>query len=506
MDEEKMELLNAPKTVTFKKQAHRSKLSRFCSINRSTLRYKVFYFAQQLSAATILTFMSVFFRYMGMSATQTGVLIGLRPFVRLLAAPMWGIIADKTGRYRCILLMNIVLSVIIYFSLTGVLAVHEYDTARMNVTQPVSPTKGHNTTALMDGVLEASKYHPYLTNSQTFWLLLVIVLCGDVFYAPILPVMDATVTYWEGSQNFGKQRMFDALGFSLGSLLSGLAMDKTAGMDYFGIGNNGVSSWTPNYMTSFFMYLGGGIFMISVTSIMKFNVIMKERNEFPLDQLKNLLKSGPVLVFLVVAVLLGLINSAATWYVYWFVQDLGGTQFNVGLTETIMSLSQAFFYYPGNVLEGRIGITWFMALVCIVYGIQLVIYSFMHSPWLILLVEIPHGFTYCAMQIICTTYASATAPKGLSATLQTVVYSTHFGLGWCLGSFIGGHCYEKYGARNLFRGLAVACVVMLFPIAILRVLIKKRAKSGEQVFITDAVRTVEYEYIRGDYSRSSYVR
>lgn len=51
--------------------------------------------------------MGVYFKQMGMNATQSGFLIGSRPFVEFLSAPFWGSLADRWQKGKILLLASL---------------------------------------------------------------------------------------------------------------------------------------------------------------------------------------------------------------------------------------------------------------------------------------------------------------------------------------------------------------------------------------------------------------
>ncbi|XP_001638321.2 major facilitator superfamily domain-containing protein 6 [Nematostella vectensis] len=102
--------------------------SRPCfAINPLTFKYKVLYFFNLCGRACFLKFLPVFYRQLGMSSFQTGLLVAIRLLVRLLSAPVWGVLADRTGRYKVVLIVILIGSTLSFSSLAGVLVVHEMD-------------------------------------------------------------------------------------------------------------------------------------------------------------------------------------------------------------------------------------------------------------------------------------------------------------------------------------------------------------------------------------------
>lgn len=65
------------------------------AINRELLIAKAFYFCFFSAFGSLLPLMAIYFKNMGMTPTQAGILIGIRPFVGYLSAPFWADLADR---------------------------------------------------------------------------------------------------------------------------------------------------------------------------------------------------------------------------------------------------------------------------------------------------------------------------------------------------------------------------------------------------------------------------
>ena len=50
----------------------------------------------------------VYFKQLGMNPAQCGMLIGVRPFIELCSAPMWGGVADRFKKGKTLLLLSMV--------------------------------------------------------------------------------------------------------------------------------------------------------------------------------------------------------------------------------------------------------------------------------------------------------------------------------------------------------------------------------------------------------------
>ncbi|EFX62423.1 hypothetical protein DAPPUDRAFT_120249 [Daphnia pulex] len=73
-------------------------------VNRELLIAKAFYFCFFSAFGSLLPLMAIYFKNMGMTPTQAGILIGIRPFVGYLSAPFWADLADRFKKGRIMLL------------------------------------------------------------------------------------------------------------------------------------------------------------------------------------------------------------------------------------------------------------------------------------------------------------------------------------------------------------------------------------------------------------------
>jgi len=64
-------------------------------VNRELLIAKAFYLLFFSAFGSLLPLMAIYFKNMGMTPTQAGILIGIRPFVGYLSAPFWADLADR---------------------------------------------------------------------------------------------------------------------------------------------------------------------------------------------------------------------------------------------------------------------------------------------------------------------------------------------------------------------------------------------------------------------------
>lgn len=79
----------------------------FGTVDSELLVVKSFYFCFYSAFGSLFPLMGVYFKQMGMNASQCGFLIGSRPFVEFLSAPFWGTLADRWQKGKLLLLASL---------------------------------------------------------------------------------------------------------------------------------------------------------------------------------------------------------------------------------------------------------------------------------------------------------------------------------------------------------------------------------------------------------------
>ena len=69
---------------------------------------KCLYFFYYASISCIQPFLTVYYSSLGKGSEIIGILSALRPLMTLLVAPLWGVLADRTGSRNEILMVRII--------------------------------------------------------------------------------------------------------------------------------------------------------------------------------------------------------------------------------------------------------------------------------------------------------------------------------------------------------------------------------------------------------------
>ena len=77
------------------------------SLQTSEIWYKAYYFLFYGAIGSSVPYLTLYFKQLGFSAAQAGLLAGIRFFSEFIGAPVWGMIADKYKMRKAILFLSL---------------------------------------------------------------------------------------------------------------------------------------------------------------------------------------------------------------------------------------------------------------------------------------------------------------------------------------------------------------------------------------------------------------
>ncbi|KAL9968557.1 hypothetical protein ACROYT_G020665 [Oculina patagonica] len=473
---------------------------RFCHINKSLLVLKLYYFFVFSGQACIKPFFPVFFRHVGMSAQQTGIIIGLQPVARLLGAPVFGALADKYRKHKIAMLIMLIVSTTLQFSLLFVRPNEELSLARnlcsnssfWNKSERESSTGdmrpcGDKINCSVSAVDRNCGNHSVLNmsemvnttgngqnNNDTFLVLIILVFVSSLFDNSNSLADAATVKYLtdiDRGGDYGKQRLWGAVGWGSIAVISGFTIDQSA-----------QHSNQSQFLIAFCGFLLFNI--LAVMTVFKLPLEYLEGKSKPniFQNVCTILSDCRIVIFLIAILIMGTCMTTIGAFLFWFLQDINGSHLLMGLSLCMTCVAEVpIMFYSGGLIKwiGHHGVL-YLTLVC--YTIRYLSYSFIPNAWYVLAIEPLHGVTFGAMWAATTSYGGVISPEGLRATVMGLVTATHFGLGKLIAGLGGGAVYSKYGPRVLFRSLAVTSAVTCLFFVISQKLLKKKSQVNYTQF------------------------
>ncbi|XP_076310035.1 major facilitator superfamily domain-containing protein 6-like [Tachypleus tridentatus] len=557
----------------------------FINVNQDLLVSKTFYFFFFSAFGSLFPLLAVYFKQMGMNATQSGLLIGLRPFIEFLSAPLWGGLADRFRKGKVMLLFSLFCWIVFTLALDFIYppassCVIYNDTHHLLYTPRTQREKrsflnkdtdfpnlafnlseeedwldmdyGHEHHQVLSrnkrayykeerhkpppGVvvglspndveytlnynrkehktyvspINSSIVYRYEDVQEVFFLLLLLIILGEFFSAPATTLADtATLSYLgDNTDNYGKQRMFGSLGWGLAMFFVGVALDQSTSFSDHPCGPH---YRERNYTICFatFSVLMGCAF-ISATQFrfdyeaiedtvpmkpveheperkgatMKIGTLVIDQDIEPepakepettkstvfaqtmrrLPEWFTILRTFATIrygAFLYVTWFMGFGIGLVFTFLFWHLQDLGGTPTLFGVASVMNHTSEIFAYFFSFKLIKQIGHTKVLCIGLIGNICRFLYISWLKNPWWVLPFEFIQGITHAAVWAACCSYITQATPSNLRASAQGVLQGLHHGLGRGCGAILGGVFVSYFGTQVTFRGYGFACLIIL---------------------------------------------
>jgi PPP family 3-phenylpropionic acid transporter len=365
---------------------------------------KVYYFLHFGAMACLAPFLVLYYRSVGLTGAQIGLLSGLSPIVTWLAAPLWGAVADARNRHRELLMLAVA---------------------------------GATVTALL------------LARTTTLLGLIPVVAAYAFFVAPIIPLVDNGVMRMLGDRadRYGRQRLWGAVGWGITGALAGVLVE-----------HHGLAMSFGGYAVMMALAL-------FAAARLEFGGVSVRQ---PLwAGLWIIARNGPLVVFLLTVLAAGMGSSLVHGYLFLYLKDLGAPATLMGLTLTVATLSELPIFFYSSWLLRRLGARGMLLMSLAVLALRLAAFSYVPAAWMIVPLQLLHGLTFSAMWVAGVSYANNLAPPGLGATAQGLFSGMSMGLGAAAGALLGGLLYDSMGGALMYRtgALWIALGFLFFVVA-----------------------------------------
>jgi len=368
-------------------------------INRNQITVASFYLVFFMSVSVFMNFMPLFLtENIGVTSRQLGIILAIGPASLIFIQPLWGLRADR-AQYKNTILILLLVSTLIASALI-----------------PLRPS---------------------------FWYVIAAIALFNCFMSAINPIAD-TITVelcQKRSWDFGRIRMAGAIGYSVMGLIAGI-----------------IISGIPIRLFPLF-----GIMMVFTIGIACFlpRVPGHQREKLKTPYLK-LLQNKKLSIVLIIsfAANFTLIMHYSFFAVYF--RELGGTTALFGLAVFCASMLEMPFAFFSKRIIAKLGGPEKTLLVSIaVMAVRWVLASMVTTPYMLLLVNCLHGFSFIVLTVTVTVFIGESVPPEMKASGQALHGMLSFGLARILGSVTGGLLVGLWGKPGMFITAAIINVVVL---------------------------------------------
>lgn len=341
--------------------------------------------------AAFTPFAAIYYRSLGFSSFQVGLLAAMPAIALVLTGAMWGAVADTLARHRIILRV-----------------------------------------ALLLGALFAM----LVSRAEGFTLIFTWIVLLSFSTVPLRSLMDhyAVLIGSRINKPFGRIRLWGAFGYTAFALTIGRIMNEE--------------------VTSFFLVAYSISLLLTLVSTFTLPQLPAQERRPMLEGVGELIRNRRLMLVLLVAFAQAVAAFLIVASLGYHITSMGGNAAQVGVAFAVAAVSELPIFLLGYWLYRRVGPDRLIAILILLYAIRMILLALVQNPEAVIALQALHGVTFGGFLVVCVPRAHELAGERHPATVQALLTLAAFGLGNVLGAFLGGalldHTREVYVGTAIF--------------------------------------------------------
>jgi len=380
--------------------------SRLSTVLAGPWSMKIFYYGYFSTTAVYLTYLGLYLGNAGFSGTEIGLTASMFPLATLVMPPLWGLLSDRYG-WRKQLLMAGLLSIIIVSLVLSLVA-------------------------------------------HSFLVLFLLIVVLAIAFSPSIPLADAITLQWIGEHggSYGAIRVYGSLGFLIAAIAVGAILNIVGITSLFLV--LAIVCCAP-FCASFF-----------VPGQSKGSIVRMKSREWT-----ALLRDRTLLLYLLLCMVGYGTFSAYNTFFGLYLRSLGVSTAAIGLASGMAILSELPTMMFSGLLMKRLGVKYVLLIGLSVAVIRWLGYATFTSYPILFAFTLLHGISFACFYTASVTFMDRRVPIHLRTTGQTLFSGTSFGLGSWVGTNFFGVLYEQLHGRGMFFAAAVICAAAILGLFVL---------------------------------------
>ena len=375
---------------------------------------RLVYFIYYTSFAIYLPFINIYYRDIGLSGLEIGIINSLSPLVGMLSAPLWGILNDRFGKTRVLLAIAVAGSILAAWGIAA---------------------------------------------AGSFLVLLPVTGLFSLFYSTIVPMLDSNTLLLLGDrrEHYGSIRLWGSAGYVLLTLTGGYLLEYM-----------GLSGLFPLFticmvalLICLFWYPTRRVDLGSSPRI--FEILWK------------MLRQSRWVIFILSVIFMWIAANGMHTFLGVYLAELGASQGLIGLTMAIGGATEIPTMYFGARLLKYLAPKKMIAIGMFAYMVRMFLYAIMPTPDWAPFINLLNSVTFGFFWIGSVAYVNELAPDEIKATSQGLLLAV-LNLASLISTTFCGWLYDFTGPANLFLILAL-CSLVAVTIFVLGTLNNRRRKG-----------------------------
>ncbi len=376
-----------------------------------------------MSTGVVLPYLNLYFKKIGLNGKQIGTLTSVGMFCMFLAPPLWSVINDRYNKHGRLIGMLIVACAASFFALSF---------------------------------------------ANIFYYLIPVVFLFYFFYAPLIPLSDATtLEYVNHTENdsFGRVRMWGTVGFVIASVVFGWLINTGAsgGVNPGADGGSVVAVGMRPIFYGFILVMAGALFFS--------RLLPKEHVRSKRPDFRNirLLVNSNLILFFFISFAFGAASTASLQFLSIYLDSIGAGGGLIGYSWAFAAVFEIVILRYNKNLVDLMGVKWLIVTGMIAACLRWFLCSITYNPYLALPIQMLHSVTFAAFHIGAITFVFKESPSQFRSTAQFAYRSVSGGLGPIVGMLFGGYMLDAVGIFTLYRiTSAVIFLTVLLVVVFIR--------------------------------------
>ena len=352
-----------------------------------------------------MSFFNVYLEEIGFSGSRIGIINGIYWSTMVFVVPVWGMMADRFGTKRILLLVTV--TAVLLISVMG-----------------------------------------FITS---FVSLILFVLLLSLFFHPLGALTDSLAIYHVKNRNhltYGKLRVWGSIGWGIAAISTGIMAAGRLQIIFM------ISSACLVMMFLMLLFLKG-------------EQSHNNRVQINLITIKKVITQGKLGRFFLLIFLIGVIASPLQLFINLYFTEIGGDSQVVGLNFAIQSISEIPFFFIAYWLIRRFGDIRVLIITMVFTAIRLLLYGIISDPGIAVLLAFTHGITFSLFLVVIVEFIQKRIAPNLRATGQSLMWAFYFGAGLAIGNILNGWLKDLTSMQDVMKLSAAGIAVVIIAIVVL---------------------------------------
>ncbi len=285
-----------------------------------------------------------------------------------------------------------------------------------------------------------------LSYVNNFWILVFYIPFLTFFYHPLGALNDALATQFsniEKKHSFGTFRLWGSLGWAIASITGGYLFS--------------------HFSIKYIFPLSTLLFLMLIPLLSTRKKKHTYTAKFKMITLKELLKNKPLLLFILVISLYGIVCSPVFTYLNLYFTELKPDNNIVGLAYAIMAFSELPLFIIGNRLLKKFGSRTILLMAMCSMALRYLLYGSFPDVIVALSTGLLQGVSLAFFLVGTVDYMKQLIPPEQHATGQSIIWGSYTGLGQTIGNLLIALIIDSYGmvkVMQIWIGIAMSCVLL----------------------------------------------